>query len=306
MHNLYIAACKKAQTLDKSFEKYQKRRLRSSYFSVVISIALVLFLVGMFGLVVLKTNSITKHFKEKVVMTVFLKDNAKKSDVDNLEAELRQAPYSKEVVYVSKKEAAEKYSEEIGENFMEFLGENPLKNAIDMVLISDYVTVEKMQEIEGNLTIRSIVSEVVYDKPLIELLTKNVQKLSFWMLLLSAMFTLIAIVLINSSIRISIYSKRFTLKTMQMVGATKGFIRRPFIFKSIQLGIIGAMVAIIALIGVLFYINSNIPELDIFTNYKYYAILFLGILVLGILITWLSTFFATQRFLNLKTDELYY
>jgi len=292
--------------LDKSFEKYQKRRLRSSYFSVIVSIALVLFLVGLFGVVVLKTNSITKHFKEKVVMTVFLKDNAKKRDVDNLEAELRQAPYSKEVTYISKDEAADKYSEEIGENFMEFLGENPLKNAIDMVLLSDYVTVEQMQEIENNLTIRSIVSEVVYDKPLIELLTKNVRKLSFWMLLFSGLFTLIAIVLINSSIRISIYSKRFTLKTMQMVGATKGFIRKPFILKSIQLGVIGAVVAIIALVGVLVYINSNIPELDILTNYNYYGFLFLAILILGILITWLSTFFATQRFLNLKTDELYY
>ncbi|HKJ06767.1 MAG TPA: permease-like cell division protein FtsX [Flavobacteriaceae bacterium] len=292
--------------MDKSFEKYQKRRLRSSYFSVIVSIALVLFLVGLFGVVVLKTNSITKHFKEKVVMTVFLKDNAKKRDVDNLEAELRQAPYSKEVTYISKDEAADKYSEEIGENFMEFLGENPLKNAIDMVLLSDYVTVEQMQEIENNLTIRSIVSEVVYDKPLIELLTKNVRKLSFWMLLFSGLFTLIAIVLINSSIRISIYSKRFTLKTMQMVGATKGFIRKPFILKSIQLGVIGAVVAIIALVGVLVYINSNIPELDILTNYNYYGFLFLAILILGILITWLSTFFATQRFLNLKTDELYY
>jgi cell division transport system permease protein len=292
--------------LDKSFEKYQKRRLRSSYLSVIISIALVLFLVGVLGLVVLKTNSITKHFKERVVMTIFLKDNAKNKDVEILQAELKQAEYSKSVKYISKKEAAEKYSEEIGENFIEFLGENPLKNAIDLSLKSAFVTPDEMEKIEKNLNIRSIVFEVVYDKPLIELLTKNVSRLSFWMLLFSAVFTLIAVVLINSSIRLSVYSKRFTLKTMQMVGATKRFIRVPFILKSIKLGILGALVAILALVGFVFYVDRNIPELELISNYEHYGILFAGIILLGIFITWISTYFATQRFLNLRTEELYY
>lgn len=292
--------------MNNSFEKYQKRRLRSSYFSVIISIALVLFLVGLFGLIVIKTNSISKHFKEQVAITVFLKDNAKKSDIEILQAELKKADYTKSVVYVSKNEAAEKYSKDLGENFLEFLGENPLKNAIDVTLKSEFVTPEKMAEIENNLNIRSIVDEVVFDKPLIEILTKNINRLSFWMLLFSGIFTLIAVVLINSSIRLSVYSKRFTLKTMQMVGATKGFIRVPFILKSIQLGILGSMVAIAALAAFIFYLHKTIPELDLLTDYKLMAILGIGIIVLGILITWLSTFFATKRFLNLRTEELYY
>ncbi|MDV7186857.1 permease-like cell division protein FtsX [Lutibacter sp. TH_r2] len=292
--------------MNNSFEKYQKRRLRSSYFSVIISIALVLFLVGLFGLIVIKTNSISKHFKEQVAITVFLKDNAKKSDIEILEAELKNAEYTKSVVYVSKNEAAEKYSEDLGENFLEFLGENPLKNAIDVTLKSEFVTPEKMTEIESNMNIRSIVDEVVFDKPLIEILTKNINRLSFWMLLFSGIFTLIAVVLINSSIRLSVYSKRFTLKTMQMVGATKGFIRVPFILKSIQLGVLGAIVAIAALAGFIFYLHKTIPELDLLTDYKLMAILGVGIILLGILITWLSTFFATRRFLNLRTEELYY
>jgi len=292
--------------LNNSFDKYQKRRLRSSYLSVIISIALVLFLVGFLGLILLKTNSISNHFKEKVAITIFLNDNAKSNDVDILKAELKQAIYSKEVVYISKKEAAEIYAEEIGEDFVEFLGDNPLKNAIDVTLKSDFVTPEQMDEIEKNLLIRSIVAEVVYDKPLIELLTKNINRISFWMLLLSALFTLIAVVLINSSIRISIYSKRFTIKTMQMVGATKGFIRRPFIWNSIKLGIIGALVSNIALVGFIMYINKMVPEIELLSDYKELGILFLLIIIMGILITWLSTFFATQRFLNLRTDELYY
>ncbi|UMB59950.1 permease-like cell division protein FtsX [Lutibacter sp. A80] len=292
--------------MNNSFDKYQKRRLRSSYLSVIISIALVLFLVGFLGVILLKTNTISKHFKEKVAITIFLNDNAKSKDVEILKGELKQAEYSKEVVYISKKEAAENYAEEIGEDFVSFLGDNPLKNAIDVTLKSDFVTPEKMESIEKQLLIRSIVAEVVYDKPLIELLTKNINRISFWMLLLSAIFTLIAVVLINSSIRISIYSKRFTIKTMQMVGATKGFIRRPFIWKSIKLGIIGALVSNAALIGFIMYINKMVPEIELLADYKELGILFLSIIIMGVLITWLSTFFATQRFLNLRTDELYY
>lgn len=292
--------------MNNSFDKYQKRRLRSSYLSVIISIALVLFLVGFLGVILLKTNTISNHFKEKVAITIFLNDNAKSNDVEILKAELKKAEYAKDVLYISKKEAAEIYAEEIGEDFVEFLGDNPLKNAIDVTLKSDFVTPEKMNEIEKQLLIRSIVAEVVYDKPLIELLTKNINRISFWMLLLSAIFTLIAVVLINSSIRISIYSKRFTIKTMQMVGATKGFIRRPFIWKSIKLGIIGALVSNIALIGFIIYINKMVPEIELLSDYKELGILFLFIIIMGVLITWLSTFFATQRFLNLRTDELYY
>jgi len=292
--------------LDKSFEKYQKRRLRSSYFSVIISISLVLFLIGVLGLIVLKTHSITEHFKEKVTITIFLKDNAKNKDVEILQAELKRAEYTKLVTYISKKEAASKYTKEIGEDFVEFLGDNPLKNAIDISLKSEFVTPEKMAEIEKNLLIRSIVAEITYDKPLIELLTKNINRLSFWMLLFSALFTLIAVVLINSSIRLSVYSKRFTIKTMQMVGATKSFIRVPFIWKSVQLGILGALVAIGGLIAFIMYLDNTIPELEMLSNYEILGMLFAFIIGLGILITWISTFFATQRFLNLRTDELYY
>ena len=292
--------------MDKSFEKYQKRRLRSSYFSVVVSIGLVLFLVSLLGLIVLKTNSITEHFKEKVTITIFLKDNAKTKDVDLLQAELKKAEYTKSVMYISKDEAAKKYSEDIGENFLEFLGENPLKNGIDLSLKSEFVTPEKMAKIEQNLLIRSIVAEVIYDKPLIELLSKNISRLSFWILLFSSLFTLIAVVLINSSIRLSIYSKRFTIKTMQMVGATKGFIRKPFIMQSIKLGIIGSIVAIGGLFGFILYLNKKVPEIELLNDVEIIGILCAVIIGLGILITWISTFFATQRFLNLRTEELYY
>lgn len=239
-------------------------------------------------------------------MTVFLKDNAKNKDVEILKAELKKTNYTKSVTYISKDDAAKKYSEDIGENFLEFVGENPLKNAIDISLKSEFVIPEEMAKIESNLIIRSIVEEVVYDKPLVELLFKNITRLSMWILIFSCVFTLIAVVLINSSIRLSVYSKRFTIKTMQMVGATKRFIRVPFIWRSVQLGIIGALVANVGLIIFITYVNKMVPEIELLTDYKILGILFGSVLLLGVLITWLSTFFATQRFLNLRTDELYY
>ena len=289
-----------------SFEKYQKRRLVSSYFSVVISIALVLFLLGMLGLLVLNTKKVADHFKEQIALTVYLKDNAKEVEIEQLKKSLAMADYTKSTTYVSKEEAAEAHSKEIGEDFMDFLGYNPLQNSIDVYMNADFVSNEQIDAIAKDLTAKNFVDEVVYDKPLIALLNENVKKISFWVLIASGVFTFIAVLLINSSIRLSVYSKRFIIKTMQMVGATKGFIRRPFIWQSIKLGIIGAIIALLGMAGALYYLNNSFPQLALTSDVKLLTALFLGVFALGILITWLSTFFATSRFLNLKTDELYY
>ncbi len=292
--------------MSKSFEKYQKRRLRSSYFSVVVSIALVLFLLGLLGLLVLKTKTISDHFKEQVAITIFLNDSTKEKDIKELQSTLEKQEYAKAVDFVSKEAAAKEYSKDIGEDFIEYLGENPLKNAINIYVKSDFVTPEKMTEIDAELSKNNNVFEVSYDKSLIDLLTKNIKRISFWVLVFSGLFMLIAVVLINSAIRLSVYSKRFTIKTMQMVGATKGFIRKPFLWKGIQLGIIGSLVAILGIVGVIYYMNKTLPEIKIMDDRLLLAILFGAILLIGIFITLLSTFFATRRFLNLRTEDLYY
>ena len=289
-----------------SFEKYQKRRLISSYFSVVISIALVLFLLGLLGLLVLNTKKIADHFKEQIALTIYLKDTAKEVEIEQLNKSLALAEYTKTTTYVSKEEAAEAHSKEIGEDFMDFLGYNPLQNSIDVYLKADYISSGEIDTIAQELTNMNFVDEVDYDKPLISLLNENVTKISFWILSISALFTFIAVLLINSSIRLSVYSKRFIIKTMQMVGATKRFIRMPFIWKSVKLGMIGAFLALIGMGIVLYYMNKSFPELELLQDVSMLAALFIGVFLLGVIITWLSTFFATQRFLNLKTDELYY
>jgi len=292
--------------MSSSFEKYQKRRLISSYFSVVISISLVLFLLGLLGILVLNTKKVADHFKEQIALTVFLKDTAKEVEVNQLEKSLALAEYTKSTTFVSKEEAAKEHSKEIGENFMDFLGYNPLQNSIDVYFNADYVSETKIAEISRDLSQKDFVNEVVYDKPLIALLNDNVKRISFWILVVSGIFLFIAVLLINSSIRLSVYSKRFTIKTMQMVGATKGFIRRPFIWKSVRLGIIGSILALAGMAGVIYYINKSFPELNLLADKVVLGVLFAAVFLIGIIISWISTFFATQRFLNLKTDELYY
>jgi len=289
-----------------SFDKYQKRRLISSYFSVVISISLVLFLLGLLGLLVLNSKRVADYFKEQIAVTIFLKNDAKEVEVTQLKQSLALADYTKSADYVSKEQAAEEHSVVIGENFIDYLGYNPLQNSIDVHLIADFVSPELIEKITSEIKNKDFVDDVVYDKPLIEKLAENVKKISFWILVVSSVFLFIAVLLINSSIRLSVYSKRFTIKTMQMVGATKSFIRRPFIWRSVRLGILGSVIAMIGMGVVLYYLNKSFTELQLIENNVLIAALFGFIFLIGVFITWISTHFATQRFLNLRTDELYY
>ena len=223
--------------MSKSFEKYQKRRLRSSYISVVISISLVLFLLGILGLLVLNTKKVSNYFKESAAITLYLKNDVKRDQILNLQVSIDEQSFTKSTQFISKEDAAEIYKKENGEDFMDFLGYNPLENSIDIYVKAEFVSPEKMEEIEGIYTTNQFVSSVSYDKPLIDLLTKNVRRISLFILVFCGLATLVVVVLINSSIRLSVYSKRFTIKTMQMVGATKRFIRKPFIWNSVKLGI---------------------------------------------------------------------
>lgn len=291
--------------MSSSFDRYQKRRLISSYFSVVISIALVLFLLGIVGFLLLNAKKVTDFMKENVNVTVYLKDTAKDVEIKQLEKSLALADYVKTTDFVSKDDAAEAMKSEFGDDFMDLVGYNPLQNSIDVKLKADFLTNEKLEELTALAQEKSFVDEVKYDESLVELINSNVKKISFWVLLLSAIFTLIAVLLINSSIRLSVYSKRFTIKTMQMVGATKSFIRRPFVWKSIKLGILGAIVALVGLGFVVYYVDKMFPELALRQSLILIGGLFLAVFLLGIIITWISTHFATQRFLNLKTDQLY-
>ena len=288
-----------------SFEKYQKRRLISSYFSVVLSVFLVLFLLDILGLFVINSKKISNDFKEEIPMSVYFKDNANDSVLKSFGTMLKESAFVKTDTFVSKEMAASKHKDIIGEDFMQFLGFNPLQNSYDINLKADFVQADSIKTIEQKFKENKFISDIVYDKHLVDLVNDNVKKITFWILVITGFLALIAVLLINSSMRLSIYSNRFIIKTMQMVGATKSFIRKPFIMRSIKLGVVGALLAIVAIIGVLFYIDANFPKLGILDDQLMIGAVLLSVLVLGVLISWFSTFFATQKFLNLRTDDLY-
>ncbi|WP_298142476.1 permease-like cell division protein FtsX [Flavobacterium sp.] len=288
-----------------SYDKFQKRRLITSYFSAVLSVFLVLFLLGALGLFVINSKKLADNFKEEIAVTVFFKNEATDSTLTAFSNELKTAKFVKKAVYVSKEQAAKNHSEVVGEDFISFLGVNPLQNSFDVYLKADYVVRDSIDRIEDRLRKNEMIGDVVYDKQIVKLVNENIQKISLWMLIVSGVFALISVLIINSSMRLSIYSKRFIIKTMQMVGATKAFIRKPFIWTSVKLGIIGGVLAVIALIALLLWIDNANPGLGVLDEPIATGIILLAVFGLGVLITFVSTFFATQRFLNLRTDDLY-
>jgi cell division transport system permease protein len=291
--------------MSSNFDKFQKRRVITSYVSVVVSVFLVLFLLGMLGLFIINSKRLSENFKENIPMTVFFKTDANDSVFKAFDAELKASKFAKDYKFVSKEEAAKEHEKVFGENFMEFLGANPLNNSYDIHLKSEYVTNPGFGKAEAQIRANPMVADVVYDKQLITLVNDNIKKVTMWVLIISGIFAVISFLLINSSLRLSIYANRFIIKTMQMVGATKAFIRKPFIKRSVVLGIIGSVLAVLVLLGVLFYLNTNFPALEVFKDLNLTIAVLFGVLVLGVLITWISTYFATQRFLNLRTDNLY-
>lgn len=291
--------------MSSSYDKFQKRRLITSYFSVIMSIFLVLFLLGILGLFLLNSKKLSDDFKEEISMSVFFKNEANDSILKAFSQELKVANYVKSSVFVDKDDAAKIHSDIIGEDFMTFLGTNPLQNSYDIHLNADYIVADSIKKIESKFRENPLVSDIIYDKQLVNLVNENIKKVSFWLLICSGIFTLIAVLLINSSMRLAIFSNRFIIKTMQMVGATKAFIRKPFIWRSILLGLIGSGLAVISLASLLIYLDTSYPKLGILEDWLSIGLVLFGVLLTGITITWISTYFATQRFLNLRTDDLY-
>ncbi|MDA0201428.1 MAG: permease-like cell division protein FtsX [Bacteroidetes bacterium] len=285
-------------------EKFNKRRLISSYLSVVISIALVLFLTGMLGIFLLNSKRVADHFKEQIVMTIYVKDAAKAAELKQLQKNLNLNAATKKVSYVSKEDASKRHANELGEDFIEFLGYNPLLNSIDVYFKAAFLNPAMVSKLSKDIERYSYVDEVVYDKPLLELLDQNIKKITFWMLLASGVFIFAAVLLINSSIRLSIYSKRLIIKTMQLVGATKRFIRKPFIKSHVAMSTLGSIIAMAGMGGVIYEMQSRFPELQLFQNPYEAVLVFVGVFFLGLGITLISTFFATQRYLNLKSDSV--
>jgi len=283
----------------------KNKRLFTSYFSVTMSISIVLFLIGAFLLIAFNARKITNDFKEKIPITIYLKKEAKKIEIEQLIKKLNIKDYTGSVNYISKEKGAEILIDEIGEDFVEFYGSNPLLNSIDVFLKSEYVTTLVFDEVSNELGKTDFIDEIIYDAPLVSLINENINKIKYWVLGIAVFFLIISILVINSSIRLSIYSNRINIKTMQLVGATRGFIRKPFILTHVKLGLFGAFLAIVMLSGALYYIQNFFDYVNFESDIQIIMAMFGAISIFSMLITYLCTFFATQKFLKSKIDQLY-
>ena len=288
--------------MDQQFEEFQKKRLLSSYLSVIVIISIVLFLFGVLGLSVISIKSVGNSFKEKLTVSIYLKDDIKNVEINQLKNSLIMSSYIKNIEFISKDEAAIFMEEEYGEDFIDDIWYNPLVNSIDINIKANYINNRTLDSISTKILEYKFVDDIIYDRDLISIMNKNLNKIAFWIFPASIIFTLIAFLIINSSIRLSVFSKRHTIKTMQMVGATKDFIRRPFIVQNIKLSLISSIIASIGLTILIAYINQTVSIMEVL-NISLLAILFVFIIILGIVISWSSTYFATQNILNLNTEK---
>ena len=285
--------------------KTTSQKLKTSSVTVIISLALVLFMLGLLGLIIINAKKLSNHIKENIGFQIVLKDTTSQAELDNLRQELSASLYSKEVNYVSKAEAAKKLQQDLGEDFITFLGYNPLLSSLDVKLNSDYANVDSLANFEKQILQKHFVKEVIYHKDMIKQVNSNAKIISLYILIFSGLLLVVAIALINNTIRLSIYAKRFLIRTMYLVGATQGFICKPFIFKGIRQGIIAGIVAGFLLAGFLILSTRYIPDLLQLQDPNLLLFLFGGIVVLGVIISGLSATLSVSRYLKLKTDDLY-
>lgn len=285
--------------------KTTAQKLKTSSVTVIISLALVLFMLGLLGLIVINANKLSSHIKENVGFQVVLKDTTTQVELDNLKQELSSSAFTKQVDYISKEQAAQKLQKDLGEDFISFLGYNPLLSSLDVKLNSDYANVDSLANFEKQIMQKHFVKEVIYHKDMIKQVNDNAKVISLYILVFSTLLLVVAIALINNTIRLSIYAKRFLIRTMYLVGATQSFIRKPFIFKGIRQGVIAGVLAGFLLAGFLVFSTRYIPDLLQLQDPNLLALLFGGVVLLGILISGLSAALSVSRYLRLKTDDLY-
>lgn len=282
-----------------------RTKTKSVYISTVISISLVLLMIGLLGLILVNAKNLSKYVKENIVVNIIVNDNVNEGDVLTLQKDIEKNGYVLRTEYVSKDLAAKNLKEDLGEDFVEYLGKNPLLPSIDIYLKEQYANSDSIQTFIQSVSKNNKVKEVVYQESLIDMVNQNIRNISMVVLAFAVILLVIAVALINNTIRLSIYSQRFLIKSMQLIGATKNFIRKPYILYGIVHGLIGSLIAILLLIFTLQFAQKQIPEIIILGNWYEFGVIFVAIIILGILISGLSTYFAVTKYLKAKSHSLY-
>jgi cell division transport system permease protein len=281
-------------------------KLSSSYLTLIISVSLVLFLLGILGVVLINARQLSDYIRESLSFTILLKEDAREADIKMLQKELDAKPFVKQTEYVSKEQAALKLQQDLGEDFLDFLGYNPLMPTIDVYLLANYTKPDSVIKIEKLITEYPVVDEVYYQESILNLINDNINKISLFLLIVSILLFLIALTIINNTIRLSIYSRRFIINTMQLIGANRSFIRKPFMVRSIFYGFLAALIAIGLLMGMMFLIEKEFFTLFTFENINLFLLLCVTLVAAGVIINAISTYFALNRYLGMTEDKLYF
>jgi len=286
-------------------EPHYRRRIATSQLTTGISITLVLFLMGLFGLIMLHARMLSDYVRENIGFSIMIREGVTEAGVLQLKKTLDGKYYVKSSEYIPRERAAEKLRSDLGEDFIGFLGYNPLLPSIDLRIKAPYANGDSLARIEKRLLANPEVKEVFYQKSLVDAINSNIEKISLVLLGFSAILLFIAIVLINNTIRLSVYSKRFIIRSMQLVGATEGFIRRPLLIRSIIQGCTSALFALLMLMLLIYFAIEQLPELLELQNPLMLIALVLFLFLLGAFISWISTWFAVRKYLRMRTDLLY-
>lgn len=281
------------------------KKTKTIYISTIFSIALVLLMLGMLGLILVHAKNLSNYVKENIVLNIIVDEGAKETDILAFQKQLNGNAAIKQTLYVNKEVAQHNLTKDLGEDFVNFLGYNPLLSTIDVYLKADYANTKSIDALKKSLEKNPMVKEVIYQSSLIDMVNKNISTIGLIVLGFAIILLVIAIALINNTIRLAIFSQRFLIKSMQLVGATKNFIRKPFILVAALHGLISSFIAIIILLGILYYAQKEIPEIVILRNYTEFGFVFIGMVAIGIFITAISTLFAVSRYLRLKLYDLY-
>ncbi|GAA4929325.1 cell division protein FtsX [Mucilaginibacter defluvii] len=281
------------------------QKTKSIYISTVFGLAMVLLMVGLLGLILVHANNLSRYVKENIVLNIFVDESAHEPDVLELQKQLESNVMVKQTQYVTKELAAMHLKKDLGEDFVKFLGYNPLSGSLDVYLKADYANNASIEKFKASLLKNPLVKEVKYQQSLVDDMNNNITSISLVILAFAAIFVVVSVALINNTIRLAIYSQRFLIKSMQLVGATKTFIRKPFIIYGIWHGLLGGLIAIIILMGTLYFAQVQIPDLVVLQNYTEFGLIFLGVIGLGVFISGFSTYLAVNRFLRLKIYQLY-
>ena len=290
-----------------SERKSNKRRVAGSYAMSLMSIMLVLFLLGVFALLMMHAQKLSNHIKENIGFEIVMNSNVKEANILYLQKELDAMPAVKSTEYITKDEAIRRLSEDLGEDFLQWLGneENPLLPSIDVRFNADYANIDSLTMIESQLLENENVKEVYYQKSLVEVINQNIKRIGMALIAASIILLVIAISLIRNTIRLSIYSKRFLVRSMQLVGATESFIRKPFVKTGVSQGFFGAVLADLLLVAMMYWLNKRIPELALIQSAEITLCIYAGIIVIGIILASISTSTALRKYLNAHIDKLY-